>query len=159
LLGIGCSPGEAGGFEVRPHFEVGWCGQNALYARMLIRDWMRFGHRDSLDLAIDILDAWAEDAVTPTGLMAVHFEKKDTPEGALSDTCNLGYAAAELLRSYRLLKSQGIDKPRYLSAAKGIAISSGPGGTGRRGLAKHGTTVRARASATKGPWARFCCPR
>lgn len=121
VLGIGYSWDEqAGSFTLNPHAEIGWCGQNAAYARMLIRDYMRHGHEDSLSLALDVLDAWAEDTVFPTGLLCVHYEKKDAPDGPVSDTCNLGFAARELLLSYRLLKEIGIDKPRYLQSARGI---------------------------------------
>lgn len=102
------------------HYEIGWCGQNLTFARMLIRDFELYGHQDSLTLALDILTAWSCDAVVPTGLLAVHYEKIDTPEGDLADTSNLGSAALEFLRCYLALQKLGIEKTEYLRAAEGI---------------------------------------
>lgn len=114
------------------HFEIGWCGQNLTYARMLIRDAAQYGHEDSLQLALSILDTWRK-SIVPTGLLAVHYQKRNTPEGDIADTCNLGGAALEFLRCYQTLLESGIHKPELLQAAQGICdffVSQRDGSTG-----------------------------
>ena len=131
-IGFGAD-GPNGEFLPVRHFEIGWCGQNLTYARMLIRDYQLFGHKDSLELALEILDAWAQDAVTQNGLLYVHFQKIGTDEGRIVDTCNLGNAAQEFLRCYISLEQIDIHKPEYLNAAKGVCnffISARDGSAG-----------------------------
>lgn len=120
LLCIGFGKdGPCGEFLPVHHFEVGWCGQNLTFARMLIRDAALYNHDDSLQLALELLDVWCK-AITPSGLLCVHYQKKGTPEGDVADTCNLGGAALEFLRCYQTLLPLGINKPELFSAAKGI---------------------------------------
>lgn len=117
MLIIGLSP-QGDGFRRNDHFEIGWCGQNALYARMMLREYQRTGDRSLYDDAVNILDTWLK-ARCPSGLMYVHYEKRFSGDTAV-DTCNLGYAAAEYARCYRLMKAIGSDKSEWLKAAQGI---------------------------------------
>ena len=118
LFAIGLTPDEGGSFSTVRHFEFGWCGQNGMYARMLICDYLAGGGREQLDAALEVLDAWAG-VVGPQGLPHVHYER--SLDGAQPvDLCNLGFYAWEMLRSYRLLRHAGVDRPRYLEAARGV---------------------------------------
>lgn len=117
LFSIGLSPrGE--GFARNEHFEIGWCGQNALYARMMLREYQRTGDSALHDAAVRVLDTWLK-ARQPNGLIYVHYEKRSTDDSAV-DTCNLGYAAAEYARCYRLMRELGEDRSEWLELARGI---------------------------------------
>lgn len=117
LFSIGFSP-ENGAFKAIPHFEFGWCGQNGMYARMLIRDYIKGGPKAHLDMALDVLDAWAN-ARGASGLPHVHYERM-LSGGAPADLCNLGFYAWEMLRSYHMLKDIGIARPSYIEAARDV---------------------------------------
>ena len=103
-------------FQQLPHFELGWCGQNALFARMMLESFALDGDDSALALGLAVLDHWVRDARLENGLIKVHFEK---PDGAL-DVCNLGFGAAELLRAHALLTGLGIERPDYRSVGLGI---------------------------------------
>lgn len=119
---IGTLPGEDGLFHYRTDecFELGWCGQNALFARMLLEDYRRTGNRDSLSQGVEILDNWAERAPAASGLLCVQMRDTFRKGEASSDTCNMGWGAAELVRAYRLARSLGMEKPAWLQAARGL---------------------------------------
>ena len=69
----------------------GWCGQNALFARMLLEDYRRTGNRDSLSQGVEILDNWAERAPAASGLLCVQMRDTFRKGEASSDTCNMGW--------------------------------------------------------------------
>ena len=111
-----------GGFVYRRGncFELAWCGQNVLFSRMLIEDYIRFGHKDSLDDALEILDTRVSLCTAKSGLLTSHLHHYENIDTATSDTCNMGYGVYELIRTYQTLQKIGIDKPAYLAAAKGF---------------------------------------
>ncbi len=119
---IGFVPDGNGGFVYRGDrcFELAWCGQNILFCRMLVEDYIRFGHEDSLAAALEILDTRAEYCTANTGLLASQLRDYTNLEAAAADTCNMGYGAYEYLRVYDTLRGIGIDKPAYLAAGKGF---------------------------------------
>ena len=119
---IGYLPDGKGGFAYRSdrHFQIAWCGQNAMLCRMLILDYTKYGNKDSLDTAIEIMDNWVKNCVCSSGLMAVHLQDYTNLDTAKADTCNLGYGAFEILKVYELLKGIGVEKKEYFNAAKGI---------------------------------------
>lgn len=119
---IGFLPDGKGGFAYRgdPCFELGWCGQNILFARMLIEDYIRFGHKDSLDSALEILDTRVALCTAKSGLLAAQLRDYENLDKAAADTCNMGYGAYELIRTYLALQCIGIEKPDYLNAARGF---------------------------------------
>ena len=119
---IGFVPDNNGGFVYRGDrcFELAWCGQNILFSRMLIEDDIRFGHRDSLDDALEILDTRVSLCTAKSGLLAAQLRDYDNLDTATADTCNMGYGAYELVRTYQTLQKRGIDKPAYLAAARGF---------------------------------------
>ena len=119
---IGFCPDEKGDFVYRGDqcFELAWCGQNILFCRMLVEDYLRFGHTDSLTQALEILDTRVKYATAKSGLPAAQLRDGDDLDAASADTCNMGYGAYEYVRVYELLKKNGIDKPEYLQAAKGL---------------------------------------
>ncbi len=59
---IGTHPDAQGNFQYREDecFELGWCGQNALFSRMLLEDYRKNGDEDSLQQGMEILDNWGE---------------------------------------------------------------------------------------------------
>jgi hypothetical protein len=101
-------------------FELAWCGQNILFSRMLIEDYIRFGNKESLDEAIEILDTRVALCTASSGLLAAQLRDFENLDVAAADTCNMGYGAYELIRTYLTLKRIGIDKPEYFNAAKGL---------------------------------------
>ena len=119
---IGFLPDGNGGFYYRGDncFELAWCGQNILFSRMLIEDYIRFGHKDSLDTALEILDTRASLCTAKSGLLAAQLRDFENLDGAAADTCNMGYGAYEFVRTYLALKNIGIDKPAYFDAARGF---------------------------------------
>ena len=119
---IGFLPDGNGGFSYRVDncFELAWCGQNILFSRMLIEDYIRFGHKDSLDDALEILDTRVALCTAKSGLLAAQLRDFENLDAAAADTCNMGYGAYEFIRTYLTLKKIGIDKPAYLDAARGL---------------------------------------
>lgn len=119
---IGFLPDGNGGFAYRGDrcFELAWCGQNILFSRMLIEDYIRFGHKDSLDDALEILDTRVSLCTAKSGLLAAQLRDYENLDAATADTCNMGYGAYELIRTYQTLQKIGIDKPAYLDAARGF---------------------------------------
>ena len=118
-------------------FEVGWAGQNFLNARMLAVKALggpqatvcRSADGSSappdpalLEKAIGIFDAFVA-TQRPNGLLFRCYNDNFF-EGALekrpTDTCNMGWAAAEAVRMARLLRAHGIDKPEYVAFAERI---------------------------------------
>ena len=119
---IGFLPDGVGGFAYRGDrcFELAWCGQNILFSRMLIEDYIRYGHEDSLADALEILDTRVSLCTAKSGLLAAQLRDYENLDAATADTCNMGYGAYELIRTYLTLQKIGIDKPAYLAAARGF---------------------------------------
>ena len=119
---IGFLPNDEGGFSYRDdhYFELAWCGQNVLLSRMLIKDYMISGNRESLDCAIEVLDTRVKYCVSSQGLLASQLKDYEHLNESVSDVCNMGYGAYEFLRTYELLKELGIDKTEYLQAGLGV---------------------------------------
>ena len=119
---IGFLPDGHGGFAYRGDrcFELAWCGQNILFCRMLVEDYIRFGREDSLAAALEILDTRAEYGTADSGLLAAQLRDYPHLNEASADTCNMGYGAYEYLLVYDTLRGIGIDKPAYLAAGKGL---------------------------------------
>ena len=101
-------------------FELAWCGQNVLLSRMLIEDYIINGDASSLNEALEILDTRVKYCVSDNGLLASQLKHSDNMQEGISDTCNMGYGAYELMRTHQLLKKINIDKPEYLRA--GLAL-------------------------------------
>ena len=119
---IGFLPDGNGGFVYRGDncFELGWCGQNILFCRMLIEDHLRYRHPENLALALEILDTRAALCTAKNGLLAAQLKDFERMDEAVSDTCNMGYGAYEYLCCYELLKQNGIEKPQYFEVGKGL---------------------------------------
>ncbi len=96
-------------------YEFAWCGHNALLSRMLIKDYILTGNKENLNLGIAVLDTWTDIQNSHKPIIPVRLD--DFPENSQysSDTCNLGFGAKELIKSYQLLKGIGIDRKNYLS--------------------------------------------
>ena len=119
---IGFVPDGQGGFTYRGDrcFELAWCGQNILFSRMLVEDYIRYGHEDSLAEALEILDTRATLCTAESGLLAAQLRDYESLNVAAADTCNMGYGAYEFLRVWERLRQIGIDRPAYLQAGKGL---------------------------------------
>ncbi len=102
-------------------YEAGWSGQNISQARLFINEYIKNGEnsREYLDIALSCLDGFAN-TQKENGLIAkgynIYLDKTTKPV----DVCNLGWAAAEFIRSYELLKDTEFARPRYLDVARGI---------------------------------------
>ena len=126
------------GLAFSPHYEVGWCGQNIMNARMLVLEYLRTGNKNLLDAALDVCDAWLEKQ-SDNGLLLAHYEwytegrnwnykprdyskswasNVDYNNGWLPETCNNGWAACEMLKLWDLLRKNGIERPDYLAFAR-----------------------------------------
>lgn len=111
---------ELGAFDER--FEMGWADQGLLNGRMLARAAIDDNDKEKLACAIGIFDAFCE-TQKENGLVYTLYEQNFDPEAektATPDVCNLGWGAAEMVRMYRMLAEQGIDKPEYVRFARGI---------------------------------------
>lgn len=111
-----------GGFVYRGDdcYELAWCGQNILFSRMLVEDYILTGSHENLELALNIVDNRVKTCTSKSGLLASQLCFFEDLENTASDTCNMGYGAYELIRLYERLKDIGIDRPEYLEAAKGF---------------------------------------
>lgn len=118
VLSIGFSPDENNSFTKQNHFEIGWCGQNAMFARLMLEEYAENGDKHKLDTAVSILDTWLK-ARLNNGLMYICFESIGS-SSHISDMCNLGYAAAEYTKCFRIAESLGLSKPEWLDTAVGI---------------------------------------
>ncbi len=128
------------GLALLDHFEIGWCGQNIMNARMSIVEYLKTGNKQLLTNAMAVCDAWIEKQFD-NGLILGHYEwytegrewnykprdpnkswasNVDYKNGWLPETCNTGWAASEMLKVYKLLSDNGIEKPEYREFAKKI---------------------------------------
>ena len=111
---------ELGAFDER--FEMGWADQGLLNARMLALGAIERNDKKLLDTAIGIFDAFAE-TQKENGLCFTLYEQnfdENAINTATPDACNLGWGVCEMLRMYRFLSEQGIEKPRYVEFARRI---------------------------------------
>ena len=105
-------------------FEVGWADQNFLNARMLAVRALARGEKDLLEKAIGVFEAFVS-TQRENGLLYACWEvntyhRERAVQKFPVDVCNLGWAAAEAVRMYQLLRRNGVDKPEYLSFARKI---------------------------------------
>ncbi len=132
LFSSGVHPTANGPYFV-PHYEIGWCGQNIMNARMLTLEYLRTGEKKLLEQALAVCDNWVEKQ-SDLGLVLAHYEwytegknwnykprdpsqswasHVDYKNGWLPETCNTGWAACEMIKMWDLLRKNGIDKPAY----------------------------------------------
>jgi len=132
LFATGCRP-YPNALRFVDHFEVGWCGQNIMNARMLVLEYLRTGEKKLLDSAMAVCDSWLEKQ-SESGLLLAHYEwytegqnwnykprdyskswasNVDYKNGWLPETCNTGWAACEMIKLWDLLRENGIDRPDY----------------------------------------------
>ena len=127
LFSIGQLPNEQGVFENRRGHEFGWCGQNGMYARLFIQRGVETGDDALTAVGTQVLDAYAHEAVGKTGLIHTHYHwmLPDCPVPAdradIEDTCNQGFAIAELSQAWQYLHERGTEHPAWLTAARGAA--------------------------------------
>lgn len=104
-------------------FEIGWADQGAQHARMRMIDAARKNDQKELELCMSQLDNWVE-SQKENGLLYPEYQdnfKSEDERKSYPDACNMGWAMAELARSYRFLKSIGIEKPKYLQFSVKLA--------------------------------------
>jgi len=102
-----------------PVYEAGWSGQCMQQARMFILEYIRTGTRHYLDDALSCFDAWIE-TQKECGLFPTNYIRHLTGKYVPIDVCNFSWGAIETVRAYKLLRSIGIDRPRYVEFAKRI---------------------------------------
>ncbi len=125
------------GYYFVPHYEVGWCGQNIMNARMHLLEYKRTGEKALFDGAIAVCDSW-RDKQSDNGLVLAHYEwytegrewnyippdptkswaaNVSYKTGWLPETCNTAWAACEMLKVWHLLSEMGIQRQDYLNFA------------------------------------------
>ena len=109
--------------EFSSRYEIGWADQGAMTARLLAMDAFKKGDKEQLTLATRILDGYVS-TQWENGLLYPFFSHnfvEDPAKRTLPDSCNMGWAMTELVRSYHLFKDNGIDKPEYLEFSRKLA--------------------------------------
>jgi hypothetical protein len=104
-------------------FEIGWADQGAMVARLMVIDAFKRDDKELLDIATKILDGYVS-TQWENGLLYPFYSHNfiENPEKrTLPDSCNMGWAMAELVRSYHLYKEHGINKPEYLEFSRKLA--------------------------------------
>ena len=138
VFSSGIHPTVDKGYYFVPHYEVGWCGQNIMNARMHLLEYRRTGEQALLDGALAVCDSW-RDKQADNGLILAHYEwytegrewnyippdptkswakNVSYKTGWLPETCNTAWAACEMLKVWQLLGEMGIDRPDYLEFAR-----------------------------------------
>ena len=106
----------AGEWVKRPgwRYEIGWCGQNAGWAAMLLQDYLWHGDEDSWHRGAAALDFWATHGRFDNGLFYTHFDDKLAGIGNPDlDTCNLGHGAYQYLLASELAEEAGRPHPAW----------------------------------------------
>ena len=124
---------ETGEKKLSPKQEIGWCGQNLMSCRMQIMEFIRTGGQALLKDALEILDSWTAKQAD-NGLILSHYnwytqgkdwnyvprDKNlswashiDYSRAWLPETCNMGWAASEMIKNYKLLLDIGINRAQY----------------------------------------------
>ena len=112
----------SGAWVQHPHrrYEIGWCGQNAGWAAMLLQDYLWHGDEDSWQRGARVLDFWATHGQFDNGLFYTHFEEKlagiENPD---LDTCNLGHGAYHFLLASELAEKAGRPRPLWREVGLG----------------------------------------
>ncbi len=140
LFASGVRTNSAFGQNSIPHYEVGWCGQNIMNARMHMIEYFRTGERALLDNALRVCEAWLKKQYD-NGLVLAHYEwyteglsstvqprdfskpwasNVSYKDGWLPETCNTAWAACEMLKTWDLLRQNGIDRPDFKEFATKI---------------------------------------
>ncbi len=100
-------------------FECGWSGQSFMQARHFIEEYIKNGDKQLLDDGLSCLDAWAKTQFE-SGLFQINYRRSVTKEYLPGDVCNYGWAAAEMAKTYKILKSIGIAREEYLAFSKRV---------------------------------------
>jgi len=109
--------------EFSSRYEIGWADQGAMTARLLAINGFEKNDAYSLELGTKILDAYVS-TQWENGLLYPFYSHNFLPadkKKQLPDSCNMGWAMTELVRSYHLYKDHGIDKPEYLKFSQKLA--------------------------------------
>ena len=121
MFSIGQLPTEDGIFANRPGHAMGWCGQNGMLSRLMIQRGLETGREDLVGIGVSCLDAFTHEAFTDIGLMHTNYRWMLDGRSDVEDTCNFGFAIAEIAQVWYDLHQRGIEKPDWLKAARGIA--------------------------------------
>lgn len=101
--------------------EFGWCGQNGLYARLMLERGLETGDEELIGTGCGVLDAFSMEAVGKTGLIHTHYDWMIRGTNDVEDTCNQGYAIGEMAKAWQLAEKYGMKKDHWLQAARGAA--------------------------------------
>lgn len=104
-------------------YEIGWAGQGALLARMFALNGYKNGYDMDVKAAEECLDAFIS-MQRESGLLYTLYGqyKRESEENCrLPDSCNVGWAMCELMRSYRMFKEHGKIKQSYYDFSVKIA--------------------------------------
>lgn len=117
---IGMRPDPTGKqFVARPaaKYEIGWCGNNAVFIVNFLEDYLKNRRQDSLDKALICIDTWTDKPVLDNGLFITQYDSiLDNWEAPL-DACNLGAMAYNFLLASPLCEQAGHPKPKLKATA------------------------------------------
>lgn len=121
LFCIGYTPDGETGFRQAEGSEFGWCGQNGMYARLMLRRGAETGDGELTAIGCGVLDAFSHEAVGKTGLIRAHYGSVLSGGTAVEDTCNLGFAVREFAAAWAFMKERGEEHPAWITAARSVA--------------------------------------
>ncbi len=96
-------------------YEIGWAGQGAMLARLFAMNGYKKGYDMDVKAAEECLDAFVS-MQRDSGLLYTsygQFKREGEENCRLPDSCNVGWAMCELMRSYRMFKAHGKVKQNY----------------------------------------------
>ena len=95
-------------------YEAGWSGQCISTARHYLAAWRRGEDPDGerLRIGLSCLDAWCSKQ-RENGLLQINFAREISQKYLPADTCNLGWAAHEMLLAWKLLDGTEHARPQY----------------------------------------------
>ena len=95
-------------------YAIGWCGQNASLAVSLLYDHQLTKNKESLDMALGVLDSWVQSGRSREGFLLTRCYDEGK---SLIDACNLGTYGYQLFEAADQLKALGLQYEKYEKAA------------------------------------------
>lgn len=95
------------------NYEIGWAGQVAMIARLFALNGFQNHCDKDVEIAEKCLDGFVSTQMENGLLCPNYHQKKPEDQRRRPDSCNMGWAMCELMRSYRLFRSHGIIKQNY----------------------------------------------
>ena len=134
MIAVASRPLKEGGLKLSGSSEIGWAGQCLMQCRMLLLEYVKAGNGKLFLDATKICDNWVKKQAD-NGLILARYNwykngrewdnaQRDALKTWASDpskykvgwppeTCNMGWAASEMIKIWALLENNGVSKPSY----------------------------------------------